>query len=30
MNERIRHIFVPITIGIVVMATVIAGGWWLG
>jgi Kelch motif len=30
MNERIRHIVVPITIGIVVIATVIAGGWWLG
>jgi hypothetical protein len=29
MNERTRRTVVPITIGIVVTATVIAGGWWL-
>jgi hypothetical protein len=29
MNRQIRHIVVPITIGIVVAATVLAGGWWL-
>jgi N-acetylneuraminic acid mutarotase len=29
MNRQTRHIVVPITIGIVVAATVLAGGWWL-